>query len=139
MSYVMLEGTEDRTLDRSIGRIHGTGVLGKAGNIAIAGHRNTQFCKLEWFERGDKVILTSPHGRFRNEVEWALVSEPDHLEVLDSSHGPASTLVTCFPFDYVVAAPLRYIVRALPDEETESQLLPLPLPSPESNPIKASQ
>src|SRR5215831_13201053 len=41
LSYVVLEGTDPRTLDRSIGRVEYTGQLGEAGNIGIAGHRNT--------------------------------------------------------------------------------------------------
>ena len=57
LSYVLLEGTASRTLDKSIGHVEGTAMIGQAGNIAIAGHRNTHFRKLEWIRRGDEVIL----------------------------------------------------------------------------------
>jgi hypothetical protein len=40
-------------------------------------------------------------------VEWVRLFKPGDLEVLDPSHGPALTLVTCFPFEYVGAAPIR--------------------------------
>ena len=124
LSYALLEGTDNRTLDKSIGHVEGTGLPGEIGNIGIAGHRNTHFRKLEWIQRGDEIIVSSPRGRFRYVVEWARLFTPGDIEVLDVSHGPAVTLITCFPFEYVGAAPLRLIVRALPDAETRAVLIP---------------
>jgi len=124
LSYILLEGTDSRTLDRSIGHVPGTGLPGESGNIGIAGHRNTHFRKLEWIRRDDEIVLTSPHGQYRYRVEWARLFHPDDIEVLDAVHGPAVTLVTCFPFEYVGAAPLRYIIRALPAPETRRNLSP---------------
>ena len=124
VSYVVLEGTDNRTLDKSIGHVEGTADIGEPGNIGIAGHRNTHFRKLEWIRRDDEIKLTSPNPNteFRYRVEWVRLFKPGDLEVLDPSHGPALTLVTCFPFEYVGAAPLRFVVRALPDEDTGSRL-----------------
>jgi LPXTG-site transpeptidase (sortase) family protein len=114
LDWVVLEGTDDRTLDKSIGHIEGTALPGEEGNIAIAGHRNTHFRKLEEIRRGDEILLRGPHGDSRYLVEWKRVFRPKDTAVLDDKHGPALTLVTCYPFQYVGAAPLRYIVRALP-------------------------
>jgi sortase A len=122
VSYVVLEGTDNRTLDKSIGRVEGTADIGESGNIGIAGHRNTHFRKLEWIRRDDEIKLSSPNAEFCYRVEWVRLFKPGDLEVLDPSHGPALTLVTCFPFEYVGAAPLRFVVRALPDENTRSRL-----------------
>jgi len=122
LSYVILEGTDNRTLDKSIGHVEGTGLPGESGNIGIAGHRNTHFRKLEWIRRGDHIVLTSPNGQFGYQVEWARLFRPIDMAVLDAAHGPAVTLITCFPFEYVGAAPLRYIVRALPDADTRARL-----------------
>ena len=122
VSYVVLEGTDNRTLDKSIGHVEGTADIGEPGNIGIAGHRNTHFRKLEWIRRGDEIRLSSPDAEFCYRVEWVRLFKPGDLEVLDPSHGPALTLVTCFPFEYVGAAPLRFVVRALPDEDTGSRL-----------------
>src|SRR5262245_45312330 len=47
LSLVILEGTDARTLDKSIGRVENTARLGDSGNIGLAGHRNTHFRKLE--------------------------------------------------------------------------------------------
>ena len=122
LSYVVLEGTQSRTLDKSIGHVEGTADIGESGNIGIAGHRNTHFRKLEWIRRGDEIKLSSPNTEFCYRVEWVRLFKPGDLEVLDPSHGPALTLVSCFPFEYVGAAPLRFVVRALPDENTRSRL-----------------
>jgi len=122
LSYVVLAGTDNRTLDRSIGHVEGTADIGESGNIGIAGHRNTHFRKLEWIRRDDEIKLSSPNAEFRYRVEWIRLFNPADLEVLDPSHGPALTLVTCFPFEYVGAAPLRFVVRALPDEDTRARL-----------------
>jgi sortase A len=119
LSYVLLEGTDDRTLDKSVGHVEGTAAVGSAGNISVAGHRNTHFRKLEWIHRDDDIVVTAPNGaRYNYRVEWIRLFKPADIQVLDASHGPALTLITCFPFEYVGSAPLRLIVRALPDERT---------------------
>jgi LPXTG-site transpeptidase (sortase) family protein len=122
LSYVVLAGTDSRTLDKSIGLVEGTSAIGEAGNIGIAGHRNTHFRKLEWIRRGDEILLSSPDAKYRYIVEWIRVFQPADIQVLDHFHGPALTLVTCFPFEYVGSAPLRFIVRALPDVDTRARL-----------------
>jgi len=126
LAYVLLEGTDSRTLDKSIGHVEGTSRIGESGNIGIAGHRNTHFRKLEWIRRGDEVVLSSPGAEYRYRVEWARLFQPTDMEVLDPAHGPAITLITCFPFEYVGSAPLRFVVRALPDELSRVLLIPPP-------------
>jgi sortase A len=124
LSYVLLEGTDNRTLGRSIGHVEGTGLPGSAGNISIAGHRDTHFRKLEWIHRDDEIVLTSPDGtRDVYRVEWSRLFKPGDIQVLDEEHGPAVTLITCFPFEYVGSAPLRLIVRALPADRTRARLI----------------
>lgn len=41
IACVLLEGTDSRIPDRSIGHAEGKGATGEAGNVGIAGHRNT--------------------------------------------------------------------------------------------------
>jgi sortase A len=134
MSYVLLEGTDNRTLDKSVGHVEGTAAVGSAGNISVAGHRNTHFRKLEWIHRDDDIVVTAPNGsRYNYRVEWIRLFTPADIQVLDASHGPAVTLITCFPFEYVGSAPLRLIVRALPDERTRV-LLGAPTTPPAPSP-----
>jgi sortase (surface protein transpeptidase) len=56
-------------------------------------------------------------------VEWSRLFKPGDVQVLDDSHGPAITLITCFPFEYVGSAPLRLVVRALPEASTRTTLI----------------
>jgi sortase A len=126
MSWPILEGTDDHTLERSVGHVEGTATFGEAGNIGLAGHRNTHFRKLEWIRRGDEIVLTSKDGTFRYRVNYIRLHKPTDVEVLDPVHGPAVTLITCFPFEYVGSAPLRFIVRAVAVEESVTRLLPSP-------------
>ena len=122
ISYVLLEGTDARTLDKSIGHVESTALPGETGNIGVAGHRNTHFRKLEWVRRGDVIAIRTESDEYRYSVEWVRLYTPSDLEVLDRRHGPAVTLITCFPFEYVGSAPQRFIVRALPDESTLAKL-----------------
>jgi sortase A len=123
LSYVLLEGTDNKTLGRSVGHVEGTGLPGSAGNISIAGHRDTHFRKLEWIHRDDEIVVTSPDGtRDVYSVEWSRLFAPGDIQVLDEEHGPAVTLITCFPFEYVGSAPLRLVVRALPVDATKTRL-----------------
>jgi len=129
LSYILLEGTDNRTLDKSIGHVEWSSGVGESGNIGIAGHRNTHFRKLEWIRRDDEIVVSSAKAKYRYRVEWARLFKPPDIQVLNPEHGPAVTLITCFPFEYVGSAPLRLIVRALPDEETRNRLLNQPAES----------
>jgi len=122
MSWTVLEGTDDKTLEQSIGHVVGTSLVGEPGNIGLAGHRNTHFRKLEWIRLGDEIVLTSPEGTFRYRVDYMKMHKPTDVDVLDPSHGSAVTLITCFPFEYVGSAPIRFIVRAVAVEETLTRL-----------------
>src|SRR5678810_126124 len=55
------EGSDDRTLNRGLGRIIGTAKLGDTGNTGIAGHRDGFFRGLKDIGPGDTVELMLPH------------------------------------------------------------------------------
>ena len=56
--------------------------------------------------------MTTPDGTFDYRVEWLAIVDPARTDVVASTGESALTLVTCYPFDYVGRAPLRYVVRA---------------------------
>jgi sortase A len=88
MSWVVLEGTDDQTLGRSIGHVEGTAGFGELGNIGIAGHRHTHFRKLEWIRRGDEIVLTSKDGTFRYRVDYVRMQKS--RTKAGSQNGPGS-------------------------------------------------
>jgi sortase A len=114
LAVVVLEGTDEWTLNRGVGRIPGTVRPGSLGNAGIAGHRDGFFRALEGVAPGDLVRLTTgaePPRLYR--IEWLRVVRPDEVWVLEATAEPSLTLVTCHPFYFVGQAPERYIVRAV--------------------------
>jgi sortase A len=110
---VVLDGTDAWTLNRAVGHIRGTSYPGTAGNVGIAGHRDGYFKALREVHPQDEILLTSPDGSVqRYFVDHARIVQPDDVSVLADGKRPSITLVTCYPFSYVGAAPKRYILTA---------------------------
>ena len=58
------------------------------------------------------IRLVAVEGTFTYVVDSTQIVDPDDLWVLDPTPDPSLTLVTCYPFTYIGAAPERFIVRA---------------------------
>lgn len=112
ISVMVLDGTDEETLDRAVGLVEGTARPGEPGNVGIAGHRDGWFRGLRHLETGDALSLTTLEGIARYEVESIRIVTPRQVEVLAHTEQPTLTLVTCYPFYFVGDAPERYIVRA---------------------------
>jgi len=112
VSAAVLQGTSSRTLRLGVGHIQGTAIPGTAGNIAIAGHRDTFFRALKNIQEGDAIELKTADTSTRYLVDWARIVAPADISVLDPTSGSALTLVTCYPFYFIGAAPKRFVVRA---------------------------
>ena len=121
VSTLVLQGISPLTLRRGVGHIPGTPLPQEGGNVGLAGHRDTVFRALQDVRRGDAAVLTTPAGTYRYEVEWTRVVEPEEVSVLAASAEPELTLVTCYPFHYIGAAPQRFIVRARRSEESAAK------------------
>jgi sortase A len=112
VSVAVLQGTNSRMLRLGAGHIEGTPLPGQAGNIGIAGHRDTFFRDLKDIRKNDEIQIQTATGLFHYEVDWVKVVAPDDIDVLVSSTDSALTLVTCYPFYLVGPAPKRFVVRA---------------------------
>jgi sortase A len=123
---MIVNGTSAACLRRAVGHIEGTPLFGSAGNVGLAGHRDTFFRGLRNISKGDRIQVRTLQGVFVYVVESTEVVSPTDVQVLDASVRPMLTLVTCFPFDYVGSAPSRFIVRA--SEETAQAVRPRPPP-----------
>jgi len=108
----ILEGADDDTLRVAVGHIPGTALPGSAGNAALAAHRYGYFKGLSRVRKGDRITVTTPVGTFHYAVEQIEIVEITDVSVLDPTPTPTLTLVTCYPFDYIGAAPQRLIVKA---------------------------
>ncbi len=110
----VLDGTDELTLNRAVGRIAGTARPGESGNLGIAGHRDGFFRGLKNLARDSPLELETLDGRrLGYRVEDIRIVLPSAIEVLDPTPEPSLTLVTCYPFYFVGSAPERYIVRAV--------------------------
>jgi sortase A len=112
VSAAVLQGTTTGTLRHGVGHIPGTTLPGMPGNIAIAGHRDTFFRALKGIHKGDEIELKTATASTRYLVDWARVVPPEDNSVLDPTRESALTLVTCYPFYFIGAAPKRFVVRA---------------------------
>jgi sortase A len=106
------EGAGEGTLRTAVGHIPGTALPGAAGNVALAGHRDTFFRALRNIRKNDSIDVQTGHGTYRYLVESTEIVGPRDVAVLKASGGETLTLVTCYPFYYVGSAPKRFIVRA---------------------------
>jgi sortase A len=105
-------GTGEDVLVRGAGLIEGTAAPGSDGNVGIAAHRDRQFRRLGELVVGDRIRLESADRDRTYRVTRTSIVEPHEVGVLDPTSSPALTLVTCYPFRFVGAAPQRFIVRA---------------------------
>jgi sortase A len=110
----VLDGTDDRTLNRAVGRIEHTAAPGEPGNCGIAGHRDGFFRRLKDIGPGDRIELQTLRVTEHYVVSRVRIVAPEDVSVLDPTPMPVVTLVTCYPFNYIGSAPRRYIVRAVP-------------------------
>ena len=107
-------GTEEHILDRGAGRIKGMAKMDEDGNLGISAHRDSFFRGLKDIELGDVVLVQSAHGVEKYAVSDVNIVPKEDVSVLAPVQQKTLTLVTCYPFYHVGAAPQRFIVTALP-------------------------
>ena len=112
LSAVVLHGSDAQTLRRGPGHVEHTALPGDAGNVVIAGHRDSFFRPLRHVQRGDDIFVETPAGRFHYRVTSLRVVNPHDLSVLEPTDDATLTLITCFPFWVLGNAPDRFVVRA---------------------------
>lgn len=112
LKAIVVQGDSGNLLRRAVGHLPETALPGEAGNVALAGHRDGLFRPLRNVRTGDLITLRTPGREFQYQVEWTAVVPPTAVRVLQPTSDEALTLVTCFPFYYVGAAPDRFVVRA---------------------------
>jgi sortase A len=127
VSAIIREGVGENTLRTALGHIPGTALPGTPGNIGLAGHRDTLLRPLRKIHQNDLIRLESLTGTYIYRVEKTDIVSPRNVSVLRLRPQPELTLVTCYPFYYVGAAPKRFIVSA---RQISANARPSPLPHP---------
>jgi len=112
LSAIIAEGTDSRTLRRAVGHVPSTPLPGDAGNVVLAGHRDSFFRALRSVEEGDEIEVTTPGATLRYAVTAIEVVGSEDTDVMWPTKDKSLTLITCYPFHYIGPAPDRYVVRA---------------------------
>ena len=112
LNMVLVEGTDDASLEKGPGRDRRTYMPGEGQLVYIAGHRTTYlapFAHIERLEPGDPVTLEVPYGTFTYRVFRHRIVTADDLSVLRSHGHEVVELQACHPRFF---ASHRYIAYA---------------------------
>jgi LPXTG-site transpeptidase (sortase) family protein len=112
---MVVEGVDDRALKTAAGHLPGTALPGAVGNSVVAAHRDTLFAGLRHVRIGDRITARTGQEEFTYRVSAIDIVTPRSVHVLEPTAYPSLTLITCFPFDFVGPAPMRYVVSAVRD------------------------
>ena len=118
IDYVVFGGADQATLEKGPGHVPGTEMPGEdtsRRNCVITGHRDSHFRHLGWLREGHRIELETPSGTVSYRVVSREIVKPDAVRVLKPTEKPRLTLITCYPFNYVGAAPDRLVVVAEPE------------------------
>lgn len=112
VSVMVGEGTSPKQLRLRAGHITGTSLPGQGGNTAVSAHRDTYFRALRNIKQNDLIVVTTRAAQFRYKVASVRLVWPSDLSVLSSQSGQTLTMITCYPFYFIGAAPKRFVVLA---------------------------
>jgi sortase A len=100
LDAVVVQGTGGEELRTGPGHYPGTPLPGQRGTVAVAGHRTTYgapFRHVDDLERGDRIELRMPYGRFAYRVERTRIVAPTELEVIERVAYDRLVLTACHP------------------------------------------
>jgi sortase A len=100
VSSVVVAGTDGASLRRGPGHYPDTPLPGARGTVAIAGHRTTYgapFRRLDRLDRGDRIEVRMPYGRFVYEVERERIVPPTATWVTQRVGYDRLVLSACHP------------------------------------------
>ncbi len=108
----VIEGVGDGDLRKGVGHVPGSALGGGLGNMVLAAHRDTVFRPLRSIQKGMDIQVKGVGGTYHYQVDSLQVVTPDRLDILEIAERPEVTLITCYPFNFIGSAPMRFIVKA---------------------------
>ena len=112
-SAIVLEQAGGEALAFGPAHVASTPLPSENGTSVIAGHRDTHFDFIKDLKIGDEIVVTTRAGKtakFRMTGSTIVHAQASGIDSLGST--PRLALVTCYPFDAIGQAPLRYVVFA---------------------------
>ena len=112
--FIVLSGDSGSSLAFAPGWNTKSAKPGGQGVTVISGHRDTHFEILKDIEIGDSIDVVTPQGETVNYKVKTIEFVDSRVATINTEQsGQTLVLVTCYPFDAVVAGgPLRYVVTA---------------------------
>lgn len=118
LDEVVVHGTDTAALRKGPGHYPGTPLPGARGTVAIAGHRTTYgapFRNVDELDKGDRIELKMPYGRFTYSVERIRIVAPTATWVTDRVTYDRLVLTACHP---LYSAARRIVVFARLEQAT---------------------
>ncbi|WP_246516417.1 class D sortase [Salicibibacter cibarius] len=107
-------GTDDATLDQGVGMYvsdEWTETPNVQKHTVLSGHRDTVFTEMGDVEEGDVMQVEFDGWIYEYEIDDIWITDADDRTVIVEKDEPVLTVTTCYPFDYIGAAPDRYIMQ----------------------------
>ncbi len=111
-SLPIIEGTDEDELAKGVGHVAESVMPGMKDNSVLAGHRDTVFRRLGEVGVGDILQVDTSAGKFIYRVNNVRIVAKDDRTVIVRKPKAVLTVITCYPFHYIGAAPKRYVLSA---------------------------
>ncbi len=112
--YPVYWGTDDDTLTQGVGYHVGNFTLPPDGqrHTVLSGHRDTVFRELGELKEGDSMFVQFEGMQYEYQITQSWITAAEDRTVIVAKDEPVLTLTTCYPFNFLGAAPDRYIIEA---------------------------
>jgi sortase A len=112
ISALIAEGTGPKQLKGAVGHVSRTVFPGRAGNCALAGHRDSFLRGLGNVRKSDVIRIDTLQGTYTYVVQWGRVVGPRRAAALETTEVPSLTLVTSDALDNGGSVSEPFVVRA---------------------------
>ncbi|MDJ0332584.1 class D sortase [Planococcus sp. S3-L1] len=112
--YPVYWGTDDDTLTQGVGYHVGNFTVPPDGqrHTVLSGHRDTVFRELGDLKEGDSLFVQFEGMQYEYKITQSWITAAEDRTVIVTKDEPVLTLTTCYPFNFLGAAPDRYIIEA---------------------------
>ena len=97
----IVQGDGWEQLKKGVGQNIGSANPGQNGNVVLSAHNDVYgelFRYLDKLVPGDQVILYTQQRQYIYIVDRTAIVEPTAVEVMASTGGPTTTLISCYPY-----------------------------------------
>jgi sortase A len=112
----VVEGTGWEQLKKGVGHYMGSANPGQTGNTVLSAHNDIFgeiFRDLDQLDEGDEIVIQTTTRSYTYVVRDTRIVEPTDISVMNATHEPTTTLISCYP--YLVDSQRIVVVAELAD------------------------